>query len=264
MLDAVTVTEAAPGHSNDDYLLVAGRWAIVLDGVSRHPVDDIGCEHGVGWYVPRLGTLLGAAIEAADPGTPMEVLLARAIERTTAGHNITCDLDNPFTPAATVAAVRLEEDRLDWLVLGDAAVAWRLSDGTAHAVSDDRLEKLPVMPIVDGEFRRRDPHAVIAHRNKPGGYWVAASDPAAAKESLTGSVPTERLGDIALFSDGVTRLVERYDRTWRDLFELAAAEGVRALVETVRAEEEKDPEPDRWLGKKHDDATAVMASLRRR
>lgn len=219
MLEAVTVTEPAPGGTNEDYLLVSGRWAVVLDGIGPGEAES-GCVHGVPWFAARLATFFGSEMEAADPGTAMTVLLARAIERTAAGHNITCELDSPLTPSARVAAVRVEDDRLDWLVLGGATAAWRLTDGSAHAVTDD-VER------------------------------AAGSDPAAAKEALTGTVPRDRVERTALFSDGVARLVGRHGRTWRELFDLAESEGVRSLVETVRGAGDEDA----------DDASVVVARL---
>ncbi|WP_026212384.1 protein phosphatase 2C domain-containing protein [Longispora albida] len=259
MLETTTVTEAAPGGVNDDLLLVSDRWAILLDGVSRYPGADNGCTHDVSWFVAHLGAHLGRGIATAPSATDMRTLLADAITLTMADHGAGCDLTNPLTPAATVAAIRLSADRIDWLVLGDATVSWLSSDGTADAVTDDRLEQLKGGPVVVADVRRYDSAYVASVRNKPGGFWVAAADPNAAAEALTGSVQRDRVAKVGLYSDGITRLVERYGRTWRELFDLAEAEGPRALVDAVRAAEKADPDPSRWRGKPHDDATAVIA-----
>ncbi len=260
MFDAVTVSEPAPGGANDDFLLVSDNWAIVLDGVSAYPVPDVGCQHGVRWFVNRLGLHFGYRLATAG-GVPMTDLLADSIAVTAQDHGPGCDLAHPLTPAATVAAVRVVGGRLDWLVLGDATVAWTLEDGTTNSVTDDRADRLKDAPIIVADVRRYDPAYVASVRNKPGGFWVASAQPEAAHQSLTGYLHLERVDRIGLFSDGVTRLVERFGWTVQGIFEQAAELGVRSLIESVRGAEFSDPEPLRWRGKPHDDATAVVIHL---
>ncbi len=258
MLDAVTVSEAAPGGANDDFYLVSDRWALVLDGVTRYPDD--GCQHTVPWFVQRLGLHLGYGLATA-PHKTLPDLLADAIGRTAGEHGPGCDLSNPLTPASTVAIVRLADDRIEWLVLGDAAVAWLWTDGTVEAVTDDRADQLGDAPVVVADVPRYDPVFVATVRNRPGGFWVAAADRDAAYESLTGSVPRTQVSQVGLLSDGVTRLVQRYGWSWRDVFDQANTHGPRHLIEAVRRAESTDPDPARWCGKRHDDATAVIARV---
>ena len=256
----MTVSEPAPGGGNDDFVLVSDRWALVLDGVSSYPVPDVGCQHTVSWFVGRLGLHLGYGLATA-PHVPLTDLLADAIGRTADEHGPGCDLGHPLTPAATVAMVRLTDDQIDWLVLGDATVTWLLADGSADAATDDRADHLRDVPVIVADVRRYDPAFVAKVRNQPGGFWVAAADRAAAYESLTGSLPRAQVAKIGLMSDGVTRLVERYGWTWPDVFDRTDLHGIRHLIEAVRQAESNDPDPSRWRGKPHDDATAVIARV---
>lgn len=260
MLDAVTISEPAPGGANDDFLLVSGRWAVVLDGVSSYPVPDVGCQHTVPWFVNRLGLHLGYGLATAGESA-LSDLLADAIMRTAAEHGAACDLRHPLTPAATVAIVRLTGGQVEWLVLGDATVAWTLADGSTGSVTDDRADHLPNAPVIVADVRRYDPDFVARVRNQPGGFWVAAADAAAAYQSLTGVLPRREVQRVGLMSDGITRLVERYGWTWADVFAHVDQHGPRSLVEAVRTAETDDPDPSRWRGKPHDDATAVIARL---
>jgi hypothetical protein len=41
-------------------------------------------------------------------------------------------------------------------------------------------------------------------RNRPGGYWVAAADPQAASQAVTGSLPGRSLHRAVLLSDDAT------------------------------------------------------------
>ncbi|RKE09691.1 protein phosphatase 2C domain-containing protein [Catellatospora citrea] len=260
MLDAVTVSEPAPGGANDDLLLVSGRWAVVLDGVSSYPVPDVGCQHTVPWFVSRLGLHLGYGLAVASTST-LPNLLATAIEQTAAEHGPACDLGHPLTPAATVAIVRLIGDQVEWLVLGDATVAWMLADGSASAITDDRADHLPDAPVIVADVRRYDPDFVARVRNQPGGFWVAAADAGAANQALTGTLRQQDVQRVGLMSDGITRLVERYDWSWADVFAHVDQRGARSLVDAVRKAESDDHDPSRWRGKPHDDATAVIARL---
>ncbi|WP_344452242.1 hypothetical protein [Actinocorallia aurantiaca] len=49
-----------------------------------------------------------------------------------------------------------------------------------------------------------------AYRNHPGGFWVASTKPAAAREVLTGTVPLEEVASVSVMTDGATRLVDLF------------------------------------------------------
>jgi hypothetical protein len=137
-------------------------------------------------------------------------------------------------------------------------IAWESDSDGPGSITDDRLEHLPDAPIIVSDVRRYDPEYVMKVRNQPGGFWVAASDPIAASEALTGSLEYEDIKTIGVFSDGLSRLYERYGWTWPNIFALMASKGMYALVDAVRAAETSDPDPTRWRGKIHDDATGVV------
>ncbi|MEU8078660.1 protein phosphatase 2C domain-containing protein [Catellatospora citrea] len=178
-----------------------------------------------------------------------------------AEHGPACDLNHPLTPAATVAIVRLVGDQVEWLVLGDATVAWTLADGSTDAATDDRADHLPNAPVIVADVRRYDPDFVAKVRNQPGGFWVAAADATAAYQSLTGAISRPAVQRVGLMSDGVSRLVERYNWRWSDVFDHVDQHGARSLIAAVREAEATDPDPSRWRGKPHDDATAIVARI---
>ncbi|WP_335987906.1 protein phosphatase 2C domain-containing protein [Glycomyces sp. MUSA5-2] len=244
----VAGAESRPGSAapNEDLLLVADAWALVLDGITRYPDD--GCVHDVPWYTAALAETV--AVHMSGPPRPLAEVLTAAIEAVNARHAPTCDLANPVTPGATAALVRSRGEALDWLVLGDCAITWRDRDGKCRTETDDRLDRLADPPRGPGRY----PVEYIAQvRNRDNGYWVAAADPGAAAMAYTGTA--EGVADLLLCTDGLTRLVERYGRTWPDLMALAADRGAGALLDLVREEERNDGAPAR---KRHDDATAVL------
>ncbi|BCB81936.1 protein phosphatase 2C domain-containing protein [Phytohabitans flavus] len=245
--------------ANEDWALATQRLAVVLDGQTAR--TDTGCRHGVSWYVASLG----AAI-AADPDPPLQTVLAGAIERTAARHP-ECDLSHPATPSATVAIVRFGQSAVEYLILGDVTV---LADTTSelHVLTDGRIEATATAerhaadryPIGSAEKRAallRMKHAELAHRNRPGGFWVAAADPAAAAHAVTGELTGVRR--LAVLSDGAARIVAPFGQLdWPGVLDLLASRGPTELIERVRAAEATDPAGTRWpRNKASDDATAV-------
>lgn len=246
-LQVTYATAAAPGGVNEDYVLAGPSWVVVLDGATARAGVDPGCGHGVPWLVRTLAGALAAGLEESAPGTSLRDVLAGAITATVAAHGGGCDLDNPNSPSCTVALARWRDDRVEYLVLCDAAVVLARRDGTVTAVRDDRLDRLP-------GGRPYSQRLVESLRNRPGGFWVAGACPAAAAEALTGSVPVAELRGVALFTDGVTRLVDYYGSGWEQLAAGAARPG--ELLAEVRERERERGVPH---GKPHDDATAAWA-----
>jgi hypothetical protein len=264
-----------PGRPNEDHLSLilpaSGRGGafVVLDGVTP-PEGDVGCVHGVPWYVAQLG---GAMLELA--GSQREMTLAEclteAVARTARAHRSTCDLSHPRTPQATVVAARWDDASVEYLVLSDSVLLLEHADGSVRAVRDTRLDELPsevtalrdgvrALPAGSPERARAAAEyvaAVEALRNAPGGagFHTAAADPSVAALAVTGSVPRAQVRALLGLTDGAG--------DWGDLCALVRTEGPAGLVARVREAERADPHGAAFpRGKPHDDATAVFAELR--
>jgi hypothetical protein len=100
-------------------------------------------------------------------------------------------------------------------------------------------------------------------RNRPGGYWVAAADPQAASQAVTGTLPAKSLRRAVLLSDGASRLVDPFRlTTWEELLALMDENGPDELLRQVRAAEAVDLEGRQWpRTKRSDDATAIYLVL---
>ncbi|MFH8338423.1 hypothetical protein [Streptomyces sp. AM6-12] len=233
-----------------------GGCAILLDGVTP-PAGESGCLHSVPWFTARLGGALTELTLSGRDLTPA-CILSRAIERTAQTHADTCDLSHPRTPQATVVMVRWSAETVEYLVLSDSALLLRSPSGGVTPVLDDRLARLPrsalaTEALVDARLR-----------NKEGGFFTAAADPAVAARAVTGTVPRSEVAALAALSDGATRWTETFRQgDWTDLFGLLAREGARSLVDRVRRLETADREERAFLGrgKTHDDATVVYVEL---
>ena len=259
---------SAPDRPNEDFAAVVPGAAVLLDGAGYHPESGIGCIHGIAWYARTLGGLLAAG--ACDDRLPLAELLSRGIERVSQMHAGTCDLGHPATPGATVIIARQCGDALEYLVLCDSVLVLQPRAGEPRVITDIQLSETvtrfrpaaslrPGTPEHDAAWRAYSRELEDA-RNQPGGYWLAAADPAAAGHALTGSQPVASLSAVALLSDGASRLADRFHlATWAQVCDILCRDGPPGLIERVRAAESADPRGERWPRSKiHDDATAVF------
>jgi hypothetical protein len=256
----------SPGKPNEDGVVVTAEMAAVLDGATVR--TDTGCIHGVPWFVETLARSL-----ARHKEIPPADALSAAIAETAAAHRDTCDLNHPGTPSAAVAIAQAHEDSLRYLVLGDVTLAVETTDGL-RIITDNRVDStakaeraaanaLPAGSLEKAEALIRMKHAELAARNVPGGFWVAAADPAVVSHSMTGEIPLRTVRRVILLTDGAARAVspfKLYD--WPGIFSAVADEGPGGLIKQVRIAEDADPTGNRHPRNKiHDDATVVVITL---
>jgi hypothetical protein len=271
MRTSIATQAGSQDSANEDWagVLVPGL-AVVLDGLSAPDGTGTGCRHGTPWYVSQLGPRVLAL--AGDPSRSLADALAEAIRQVASLHP-GCDLTHPGTPSATVVLLRALEERADYLALADATLLLDTSEGL-KVVSDERVNQLagkereaanqvPTGSALKLRRRVQLTRALRRARNRPGGYWVAAADPQAASQAVTGSLPSKTLRRAVLLSDGASRLVDLFElATWEELLALLDENGPDELLRQVRAAEAVDAESRQWpRTKRSDDATAVYLVL---
>lgn len=244
---------------SEDRIFTTDQAVIVLDGASQ-PDPAV---HDGGWLADQLGSDLAARLED-EPSTDLAQALAASI-RTVAEAN---DLQPGESPSTTVAIVRWNTDTVDVLVLCDSLVVVKDRLGRLHEVRDDRLASVTAGINRPAGFNADDLGAwrdlvggQRQHRNRPGGYWVAEADPAAAFHAVTASWPIPDVAVVLAMTDGVSKGVERYGvpPDWTTAVDLAVDHPSR-LVNTIHDAEAADPLGTRWRrSKRHDDkALAVL------
>lgn len=260
MLTSAASEPSTPTATNLDWAGTAGHTAIVLDGLTEGA--QTGCIHGTAWYVHQLGARL--LLHAGDTATTLPDALAQAISEVATVHQNTCDLNHPGSPCTTVTMIRRQANKLEYLVLADSPL-----------VIDTGADPLVVIDEAEKEFSARLEqtarggtteeflnliHDQQQHRNKPGGYWVAQTNPQAAHHALTGTVEDAR--GALLLSDGAALLVtDFHELTWQDLLDLAYRGGPAEVISATRKLEALDPDRTRWPRYKvSDDATAILCS----
>lgn len=258
------------GAANEDSVYANATGVVVLDGLSAPKDLPMGCVHGTPWFVRQLGTSL---VNLIGDNTALREALRTAISRVNELHRDTCALDTEAVPASTVVMVREREEVLDYLVLSDNVLLLDLADAGVQAVTDKRVEEVAADemsaalqgPAGTPEHAARVSELVTVQRrlrNRPGGYWVAATDPSAADEAITGTVDLAKVRQAALLTDGASRLVDCFGAlTWPQLLDLLRTEGPTSLISRTREAELSDPTCERWPRfKQSDDATAAYVS----
>ena len=240
-------TESAPGRINEDYAICGNEWAVVLDGATAPDGVDSGCMHDVPWLVRHLAA--GVTRRLLLDSASLPDVLAGAIKETRDAHATTCDLGNPDSPSSTISIVRVQDGTGDYLTLGDSPIVIRAADQGLIPITDDAIAHLP-------GGRPYSLELVRSLRNKPGGFWVASTDPEAAYHAVTGSKPFDAGTEIGIVTDGVSRLVESYGYEWEHVFSILETGGPGSVIELVRSAERE--RPLRGGTKQHDDATAVL------
>jgi hypothetical protein len=268
-------SEASPDRlTNEDFALALPGLAGVFDGASVPVGLDSGCVHGPAWYVQHLSTRLAAAYVQA-PEAPLQQHLAEAIDRVRHDHGGRCDLSHPGTPASTVCLVREGHHQLEYLVLCDsplvvdrgAEVQVVTDERFARAVADVRAVALAGRAALGSPDHAERVRFAASQRvtlaNQPGGYWIAAANPEAAYQAVTGTLPltgSNAVRRVAVLTDGASCAVERYDLLgWPGLLDLLTEHGPQELINRVRAVERVDSDGHlRPRYKRHDDATAIL------
>lgn len=260
MFFSAATEPGAHDSPNEDWVGISPTTVIVLDGVTVSKEFPTGCTHGTPWYVNQLGTRFLAA--AAQQQYSLSIALQVAIRSVADIHADVCDLSQIGAPSSAVAALRINEHMLEYLVLADITILIKEIQGLT-VISDER-----VSTTVDDLVDRNDYSAEVMnrrerYRNKEGGYWVAAADPVVVEHAKVGQVSLDGFQCAALMSDGVSRLVAPFRQTdWHGLLSLARKAGPSALIESVRKVEASDAEKLRWPRfKVSDDATIALIGV---
>ncbi|WP_216911857.1 hypothetical protein [Nocardia noduli] len=255
-----------PANSGDDRLVLTPHSVIVLDGATAHD-PTMPCASD---YVDELGIQLSRTV---DSTAPLPHVLHEAIATTAQALR----LKPGYAPSSTVAIVRTLPHTVESLVLGDSSVIVGYRSGRVSITTDERLSQLGLPDATRYTERLAtgcgydDTHHIIlkslqaherAHRNQPGGYWIAEADPQAACHSFTSTYDREELAWIILATDGVSDLQTAVDFDWPGIATFPSAD-LAVLLARIHAWE-ADSDPDgrtQPRAKRHDDKTVAVLKL---
>lgn len=258
-------TATRPGSAsrpNEDKVFTTDSAVVLLDGATGSTEPRSG-----GWYAEQLGGVLSGALTRGG-GLDLRVILADSIRQVVDRF----DLQPGKSPSSTVVMLRVRDDMLDVLVLGDSVLVLQAHDGGHSVTVDHRIATVATAERsalrrasteYATEARKVLVEAEAEARNRLNGYWIAEATPEAAYHALTRSVPLADIRAALLMSDGVSAGVERYRTppTWEEAFRIARGT-LDDLIEVVAKTESGDPERRRWRrSKTHDDKAVAYVDL---
>jgi hypothetical protein len=252
-----------------DRVAVTANAAVVLDGASA--IEPVSVPPGV--YADHLGMAITAAL-TAYPGAPLTGVLAEAITATATELGLAGD----HCPSSTVAIARTDSGRVDLLALGDSFIFYDTGPGTG-VLTDDRLaglglpQRQPYRQRLAAGNGYDDTHRQLLHalqreqrkhRNRPGGYWIAEADPAAAWQASTLSIPATTTSWAVLATDGAVNTARHLGLDdWPALARSSPAALTQFLARLHDWEGHTDPGGQRFpRAKRHDDKTIVSVLMR--
>jgi hypothetical protein len=266
MIVAATATLRGSGSANQDHAVVVEGAVAVLDGATIWlPHDD---HRDGGWYARTLGAAL--AVRLPSHQRPLTDLLADAIADVRDVHG----LRPGQSPHSTVSILRWDTETLEALALADSPIAVYRSDGTHDLVQDMRLAAVGAEHHSAYRQHLRHGHGYDAafstllvalqraektERNRPGGFWVAEAEPAAAGHGLVRTWVLSDVSHALVLSDGAAAGALDYGvHDWTKIGRQVLDYGPASVIKDVHTAESSDPHGRRWPRPKcHDDKTIV-------
>jgi hypothetical protein len=263
-----TVCSSEPGDSsqeNEDWCSAVGDVVVVLDGATSR--TSTGCSHGVAWYVRNLGESLTSH---ANSEASLQKALSASIDEIRERH-AECDLTHPGSPSAAVGILRARKDVVEVLVLADVSIVVEHISGAIEVFTDDRPDRTArperdyAMSLPWDDPRRPEAlvtmkRSMLAMKNTPGGYFVAAADPSVSAEAITAAFPEAEIRSVTLMTDGAARLSTQFGRDWEMVLSLIQESGPEPVIALTRSLEKTSLHSRRT--KIHDDATMAYCSFR--
>ena len=266
-MSAVRITTAQlPPGGGDDAIITTGDAVIMLDGASAFIPVPVPASA----YADHLARQI-ARLTDDRPGGDLRGILADAIAATARD----LDLQAGKSPSSTVIILRHSGEHADCLVLGDS-----LAILAGQAITDDRLSH--VSPALRERYRERlaeghgydQQHRQLLRelqreqarqRNRPGGYWIAETDPEAADHALVTRSPADAVPWAVLATDGAYKTMPQLGITdWSALRNASDQDLADILARCQSWEASEDPDGQKLpRAKRHDDKTLAVAEFSR-
>lgn len=264
------------GTINEDIAQLNPSSAWILDGATglseKNIIDN---ESDARWFVQQWNEYLSAAVEDCDKSVA-DLIKAGIpiIKNKYYGLSKGADPQPIDLPSSGVALVRWNEEKLDYLVLGDCILIIKYAGNKISVVKDDCLQQLDEKAIdrlhqlmIESNYSFEDAiqeinPILVSHRlmkNTQAGYWILGFDEQALDNCIHAAADIKEISEIVLMSDGFAALIDKYHYTDESkIFDEVNHKGLASLYATLRQTELDDIEVKKYPRlKKSDDASAI-------
>lgn len=258
-----------PHHPCEDLLRLDESYLLLMDGASPL-APSIMTPSDASWFVWQVDRLLASSLTRHASLSSILADGMASIRPLWRG-------STSVMPSAGIAVVRLNQDRLDYLQLGDVTLSIERTDGTFMLIKDEALCRLDAMALAELQAHAarsgNSPRECLpliqetlkrnrALRNTPEGYSILDPSGKGLTHAITGSLPVADVQSILLFSDGFGQLQEFTKESLPDLYKRVKEQGLSPLLDELYQFQDQDTSFHRVARFKHrDDASATIASV---
>ncbi len=182
-------------------------------------------------------------------------------------------------PSATGSIVRINENKLEYLVIGDSPILIEDKNGTVTELFEPQLRKLDKSVIADMvehagtkglhinesiEFVREKLRHNRGLANTPEGYHSISKDISVGEKALTGEFLIKDIKTVAILSDGFAQHFEllKCSENATDFMSQLKSKSINELYSEITASQNSDPHFNQYPRIKHsDDASIVVGQL---
>lgn len=240
------------------------RFIGVLDGsspITKIPVE--GYHSQAEWFVQHLSNKL---VEDRTFRNFADVCQNSVDELWSESSEILSNMSSENLPCSMLSVVELEDEFVNFYVLGDCGLAFACLDGFSEVITDTRVNyysdktkqvRLDVIakggnPLVAVQKQMTENRACM---NVEGGFWTASFKGCFEPEMITSSVAVSQLDCCLLYSDGFARGFEAGLYSYDSI--LTQSISLESALKTLR-----DWESTSSLEvKRHDDVSAILVKF---
>lgn len=263
--------------NNEDIVFASNTYGWVIDGATGLAKKNItGCSSDAAWFVKAWDEYLKKNID--NMSLTLKQIIEdgmRVIEREFYKLDKTNSIDKLSIPSASIALIRINNNKIEYFLLGDCTLIAENVDGKHIKIKDKSVEKLDGIAIEElkkymkeeglefNEARNRVNDLLIKHRllkNTPEGYWVLEFNREAIDNAIIGELEFEQYKKFLLMSDGFAAIADVYKYIEHSNIISAVEElGLNRVYEIIRKIESEDIDMKKYPRlKAGDDASAIV------
>ena len=265
---------------NEDAVLVCKDFGVVVDGASGIFKERVtAADSDAQWFALTWKDYLQSAL--IDKTKSIKDIVKTGITQI---DRIYMSLPNAdkikSKPSASIAIFRIENEQIQYFMLGDSPMMFVLKDGNfeyfipgdcikldaeviASMVSISKQEGIDVFqarPLVQDMIV----HNRLRLQNQAGGYWILSDSVQAADNALMGSIPLENVTHIVAMSDGFSQIFDVLNIYSKQEFATKVASGVdlQKFYDEIKTAQTNDNHCNKFPRyKQSDDTSAILVEL---